>query len=180
MRGKIVVLTMLLAAAALFVFSLWYTNTHTPLDEQFNMRRKALAVDAPGGLILQELVEDYHRVSFDPGTLDTPGTLRHGTAVYRDAQDNPLKLEVQAMSGQSPALQDLFAGFGDRAGGKDAGATAIKLHPESSIPYGYGVYSATTYVYYEFTWINGDWIIRVSTREASGESLLRFANSYPF
>jgi hypothetical protein len=180
MRGKIVVLTMLLAAAALFVFSLWYTNTHTSLDEQFNMRRKALAADAPGGLILQELVEDYRRVSFDPGTLDTPGALRQGTALYHDVHDNPIKLEVQGVSGQPPLLQDLFTGFGDRAGGKAAGATAIKLHPESSIPYGYGVYSATTYVYYEFTWINGNWIMRVSTREAGGESLLRFANSYPF
>jgi hypothetical protein len=180
MRGKIVVVTLLLAAAALFVFSLWYTNSHTPLDEQFNMRRKALAADAPGGLILQELVEDYHRIAFDPGTLDTPGAIRHGTAVYRDANDKPIKLEVQAVPDKSPALQDLFANFADRAGGKDAGATVIKLHPESPIPYGYGVYSATTYVYYEFTWINGDWIIRVSTREAGGESLLRFANSYPF
>jgi hypothetical protein len=180
MRGKIVVVIMLLAATGLFAFSLWYTNTHTPLDEQFNMQRKALAADAPGGLILQELVEDYHRISFDPGTLDTPGVLRHGTATYRDARDKPIKLEVQAVPGQSPSLQDLFTGFGSRAGGNDAGATVIKLHPESPIPYGYGVYSAATYVYYEFTWLNGNWIIRVSTREAGGESLLRFANSYPF
>ncbi len=180
MRGKVVVVIMLLAAAVLFVFSLWYTNTHTPLDQQFNLRRKALADDAPGGLILQELVEDYHRISFDPGTLDTPGALRHGTAVYQDVDGKPIKLEVQAVPGQSPTLQDLFASFGNRAGGDDAGATVIALHPESPFPYGYGVYSGATYVYYEFTWINGHWIIRVSTREASGESLLRFANSYPF
>lgn len=178
MRGKLVVISMVLSTVLLFAYSLWFVNNHTPLDERFNMRRQPLADDAPGGLLLRERAGDFKRQSLNTDTLDIPSAARHGTAIYLDFEGKPIQLEVQLLGSAKPTIADIFADFATRAGGKDS--TAIKLHPESRIAYGYGVYSAPNYTYHEFSWINGNWIIRVATREAGGESLLRFANGYPY
>ncbi|HRE47756.1 MAG TPA: hypothetical protein PLD47_08525 [Aggregatilineales bacterium] len=180
MRGKLVVIGLGLFAAVLLVYSLWFTNNHTPIDERFNMRRQGLDADTPGALILRERAGDYLRQSLRIDTLDTVGVGRHGAAVYHDFEGKAISLEVVLAGETPPTLRAAFEGFAERAGGASTANTVIRLHPDGRIPYGYGVYAAANYTYYEFTWLNGGWIIRVSTREAGSESLLRFANGYVY
>lgn len=180
MRGKLIVISMLAAAALLFVYSLWFVNNHSPVDERFNMRRESLADDTPGPLILRERAGDYNRKSLEVDSLDTPGTSRHGIATYLDFEGKVIQLEVQLMSAPLPSIETIFESFPARAGAVESRYITLKLHPEARIPYGFGTYAASTYTYYELGWLNGNWIIRVSTREAGQESLLRFANSYVY
>lgn len=178
MRGKIIVVFMLLGALALLLYSLWFVGSRSPVDERFNMRREALEPDAPGASLLREVVGDYVRTTLDVDTLDSDAPDRHGSALYR-VEGHEVRLDVQRAA---PGLhiEQLFVGFAARAGGDDAAGTLIRLHEEADTPYGYGVYSAPTYIYYEFTWRNGDWVLRASTRDAGSEGLLRFVNNYNF
>lgn len=179
MRGKYVVIAMLLGALALFLYSLWFVSTTSPVDQRFNVRREPLGDDTPGALILRQRAGDYLRQELLVDTLDSLSGSRHGSAEYL-VDGRLVRLEVQDYPEGPPSLDALFADFGARAGGNDAAGTAIRLYPEAQIPYGYGVYSAPTYIYYEFTWINGNWVLRASTREAGSEALLRFANGYVY
>jgi hypothetical protein len=180
MRGKLVVMLMFFSAVVLFIYSLWFVNTNSPIDQRFNLRRANLPDDAPGGLILRQRAGDFERTDFLVDSLDTPGAARHGSATYLDYEGKPIAFEAQLVKDGPPTLQGAFSDFAARAGGSDAAGTAITLHPEARFPYGYGVYSATGYLYYEISWINGNWILRASTREAGSESLLRFVNGYGY
>lgn len=179
MRGKIVVLIMILGALALLVYSLWFVGNQSQPDERFNMRREPLGSGAPGASLLREVVGDYTRTALDVDTLDSDSPDRHGSAHY-DVEGHDVMLEVQRVPSPGLTVEQSFAEFAARAGGDDAAGTVIRLHPDAEIPYGYGVYSAPTYIYYEFTWRNGDWVLRASTRDAGSEGLLRFVNNYNF
>jgi hypothetical protein len=178
-RGKIIVVVMLLGALALLAYSLWFVGSRSAVDERFNMRREALAPDAPGASLLRELVGDYPRTSLDVGTLDSDAPDRHGSADY-DVEGHTVTLDVQRIAVPGPGIEQLLADFAARADGDDAAGTVIRLHADAETPFGYGVYSAPTYIYYEFTWRNGDWVLRASTRDAGSEGLLRFVNNYNF
>lgn len=180
MRGKLVVIAMILAAFALLAYSLWYMNTNSPIDERFNLRREPLADDAPGALLLRQQAGDFIRADFDADSLDAKGETRHGTATYLDHLGKPIQFEARLVKGTQPTIRTAFADFSIRAGGSDAAGTVIKLHPEARFPYGYAVYSAPTYIHYEIAWINGGWLLRAWTREAGSESLLRFVNGYGY
>jgi hypothetical protein len=179
MRGKYIVILMLLGAAALLAYSLWFVNSRSPVDERFNMRREPLEADAPGAALLRELVGDYVRTSLDVGTLDSDAPIRRGSAHY-DVEGHDVMLEVQSAPEIGPGAEQLFVDFAERAGGDDAAGTVIRLHDDALMPYGYGVYSGPTSIYYEFAWRNGDWVLRASTRDAGSEGLLRFVNNYNF
>ncbi len=184
MRGKIVVIVMILGGALMLAYSLWYVGSHSPIDQRFNMKRKSLPDNAPGPAILPMQAGDYSRSALEIDTLDTldtPGVVRHGKATYL-VEEKPVQLEVKAIRGNKPTLNDLFTDFATRAGAPSMndGGIAVTTHPEASLPYGFGAYLGPAYTYYEFTWINGNWIFRVSTREAGSESLLRFVNGYVF
>lgn len=179
MRGKVIVVIMLLGALALLVYSLWFVGSRSLVDERFNMRREALEPDAPGASLLRELVGDYRRTDLDVGTLDSDTPNRRGSATY-SVEGHAVRLDVQRVAAPGLDIELLFADFAARAGGDDAAGTVIRLHPDAPISYGYGVYSAPTYIYYEFSWRNGDWALRASTRDADSEGLLRFVNNYNF
>lgn len=178
-RGKIVVIVMLGGAALLLFYSLWYVNHQTTVDERFNMRRQALPDNISGPLMLPDSLGEFQRVALDVDTLDTPGAQRHGVATYKDVDGKVLRLDVQQTTEPRPTLEALFSDFATRAGGDLANST-IRLHADGPTRYGYGAYSGPTYTYYELTWINANWIIRVSTQEAGSESLLRFVNGIPY
>lgn len=177
MRGKIVVISMFVMAALLFGYSLWFVNNHSPIDERFNMRRKPLEPDTPGALILKERAGDFLRSGLSVDTLDALEGRRHGIATY-DVEGKTVTLEAERFE-SPPTLDMAFAAFLTRAGGEDRFST-LNLHPEAQLPYGYAVFAGLEYTYYEFSWINGNWILRVSTRDAGAEALLRFANGYTF
>lgn len=179
MRGKIVVILMIVGALALLAYSLWFVGSRSQVDERFNMRREPLTPGAPGASMLREVVGDYRRTALDVATLDSDAPDRHGSAHY-DVEGHDVTLDVQRVPSPGPTIEQLFADFAARAGGDDAAGTVIRLHPDAETPYGYGVYSAPTYIYYEFTWRNGDWVLRASTRDAGSEGLLRFVNNYNF
>jgi hypothetical protein len=181
------VVLMLGAGALMLAYSLWFSNNFTPLDERFNMRRKVPSATIAGALLLRHELSDLTRISLAVDTLDNQTGSRHGTAAYRDADGKQIDIEVLRPASNDPReldIEQIFAGFGQRAGSlgntSASSATIIRLHPESKIPYGYGVYSDPAYTYYEFTWVNNGWVFRASTREAGSESLLRFVNGYPY
>jgi hypothetical protein len=181
MRGKIIVLAMLTSAAALLIYSLWFVGNHSPADQRFNMRRMALAADAPGAMALPPSVGEFTRTELAPGTLDSATAGRSGSAEYIDYTNAPVRLEVTHI-GSGAAGQALFADFAARAGAAEGEGRNISLrqYDESRPPYGLGIYSATTYTYYEFAWRSGEWLLRASTRTAGVEALLRFVNSYRY
>jgi hypothetical protein len=177
MRGKLVVMSLFVMAALLFGYSLWFVNNHSPVDKRFNMRRKPLADDTAGALILKERAGDFLRSGLTVDTLDATEGRRHGIATY-DVEGKTVTLEVERFE-TTPTLEMAFADFLSRAGG-EARFSTLTLHPEAQLPYGYAVFAGLEYTYYEFSWINGNWILRVSTRDAGAEALLRFANGYTF
>jgi len=182
MRGKIVVVVILLAGAVMFAYSLWFISSHTPVDERFNMQRTALPDGAPGPALLPERAGDYDRLTLAIDTLDAKQPPRHGNATY-SVEGQSVLLEVQLLPDGAPSMDAAFADFSKRAGipSNDNGAgVTISRHETGKIHYGFGVYSGPRYIYYEFTWINGNWLMRASTRSAGSEALLRFVNGYVF
>lgn len=178
MRGKLMVVALLLLAAGTFVASLWFMDINTPVDERFNMRRRPLESDTPGYMILRERAGDYLRTKLEVDTLDREQGSRHGVAEYL-VEGKTVRLEVFFVAEGKPTLDQALDGFVERAEGDSRFAT-IKKYPEARTPYAFGVYSGNTYTYYEFSWINGAWILRASTRDAGQDSLLKFVNGYVY
>ncbi len=176
--GSIFVILMFVGAALLFAYSLWFISAHSPVEERFNQRRRPLAADTAGYLILRERAGDYLRTALDVDTLDALEGRRHGVADY-EVEGKPVRLEVEYIPDGTPTLDQVFSGFLERANGTDTGST-LKRFPEARTPYYFAVYSGFTYTYYEFGWINGNWILRASSREAGQETLLKFANGYVY
>jgi hypothetical protein len=176
--GSIFVILMFVGAALLFAYSLWFISAHSPVEERFNQRRRPLTADTAGYLILRERAGDYLRTALDVDTLDALEGRRHGVADY-EVEGKPVRLEVEYIPDGIPTLDQVFSGFLERANGTDTGST-LKRFPEARTPYYFAVYSGFTYTYYEFGWINGNWILRVSSREAGQETLLKFANGYVY
>ncbi|PJF31783.1 MAG: hypothetical protein CUN51_02245 [Candidatus Thermofonsia Clade 1 bacterium] len=176
--GSLFVIFMFIGAALLFAYSLWFVNTHSPVEERFNQRRRPLAADAAGPIILRERAGDYMRIALNVDTLDATEGRRHGIADY-DVDGKTVRLEVEYIPDATPTLDMVFAGFFERSGGTDT-ASVLKRFPEARTPYYFAVFSGFTYTYYEFGWINGNWILRASTRDAGQEALLRFVNGYVY
>ncbi|PJF35383.1 MAG: hypothetical protein CUN49_10830 [Candidatus Thermofonsia Clade 1 bacterium] len=176
--GSFFVILMFIGAALLFIYSLWFVNTHSPVEERFNQRRRPLEADTPGYLILRERAGDYLRTALNVDTLDAAEGRRHGVAEY-NVEGKTVRLEVEYIPDQTPTLDMVFAGFLERADGTDTGSV-LKRFPEARTPYYFAVFSGFTYTYYEFGWINGNWILRASSREAGQEALLRFVNGYVY
>ncbi len=176
--GSLFVIVMFIGAALLFAYSLWFINTHSPVEERFNQRRRPLAADTAGYYILRERAGDYLRTALTVDTLDATAGRRHGIAEY-DVEGKTVRLEVEFIPDATPTLDTVFSGFFERSGGTDT-ATVLKRFPEARTPYYFAVFSGFTYTYYEFGWINGNWILRASTQDAGQEALLKFANGYVY
>lgn len=176
--GSFFVILMFIGAALLFVYSLWFVNTHSPVEERFNQRRRPLEADTAGYLILRERAGDYLRTALNVDTLDATEGRRHGVAEY-EVEGKTVRLEVEYIPDSTPTLDMVFEGFLERANGTDT-ASVLKRFPEARTPYYFAVFSGFTYTYYEFGWINGNWILRASSREAGQESLLKFVNGYVY
>jgi hypothetical protein len=182
MRGKIVVLGMLGSAALLLVYSLWFfSSTPTP-SERFNMRRRPLEADVAGPAILRERGGDLLRTSIEIDTMDNIGGVRHGLATYKSFEGKPITFEVLYQPSVKPSIVEFFTveAFAKRAGSTDERNITMRIHAEAQTPYAYGVYAAATYTYYEFAWVNGDWLLRASTRDAGIDALLLFVNGYVY
>ncbi|MBO9308602.1 MAG: hypothetical protein J7551_02330 [Chloroflexi bacterium] len=176
--GSFFVILMLIGAALLFIYSLWFVNTHSPVEERFNQRRRPLKADTPGYLILRERAGDYLRTALNLGTLDATEGRRRGAAEY-EVEGKAVRLEVEYIPDATPTLEMVFEGFLERANGTET-ASVLKRFPEARTPYYFAIFSGFTYTYYEFGWINGNWILRASSREAGQEALLKFVNGYVY
>ncbi|MCS6872447.1 MAG: hypothetical protein RML95_09385 [Anaerolineae bacterium] len=176
--GSLFIIFMFIGAALLFAYSLWFVNTHSPVEARFNQRRRPLAADTAGYYILRERAGDYLRTSLNVDTLDATEGRRHGIAEY-DVDGKTVRLEVEYIPDATPTLDMVFDGFFERSNGTDT-ASVLKRFPQARTPYYFAVFSGFTYTYYEFGWINGNWILRASTRDAGQEALLRFVNGYVY
>jgi hypothetical protein len=176
MRGKIIVLLVLLSGVATGLAGLRYAFNPSPVQQRFDQRREPLAGDAPGPQVLVEQTNDFRRTAFAPLAADSDGVQR-ASATYVELGVRQVELRIEQVApGQGLAtLQTLQRRFE-----RDANVSRLALFAGARTPYLYTVYAQNGRAVYEFAWINGDWLFRAFTDQADDETLLRFVNAYPF
>ena len=183
MRGKIAVLGMVAITVAVLIFSYWFLFVKSPVDQRFKLNRTDIPKVLNLPILLPETVGDFKRLSFSPVEKQPDGTMS-GSATYADTDGK--KIVVTVKTGQIlKTPTDTLQAFYQPILAKYPGAVP-SLHETAEFPYAF--FTATVdvsggnsgYVYSDFTWINGDWIIQSSTQETDAESLLQFVNTYLF
>lgn len=171
MRGKLVIVGMVLLGVLFYAYSVWFLSNPSTVDQRFDMRREKLPADVPGAVLLRQKFGDHTRLSFVPVEPDAQGVLR-GNAQYTELDDpNVLTLEVQQITAAEipTALQALDTQL--QADGRtvllDKGVTKYLFHKP--------VTGRAT-----FNWLNGQWLFRAYSSNDDDEALLRFVNNYPF
>lgn len=181
MRGKIAVLGMVLLTIAILIFGYWFLFVKSPVYQRFKLNRTAISRAFNPDALLPEAVGDFKRLSFDPVQDQADGSVS-GSAIYADTDGKKIVLYITSdKAGNTPStiLQILYQPI-------------VAQHPgntpifQADAPFPYAFFTATVessdgkpgYVYSDFTWLNGDWVLKASTQETDTESLLQFVNIY--
>lgn len=175
MRGKFVVLLVLLSGVVFGLAGIRYAFDPSPVYDRFDQRRDALPVDATGPRLLVEKSGDFNRIAFEPLAPDADG-IQRGHANYQEIGDREVELSVQQIDPQR-GLDELSAV--QKSFENNINVSRLVSHTDSQTPYLYAVYADEGRATYEFVWINNGWLLRAYTNQADAETLLRFANSYP-
>jgi hypothetical protein len=175
MRGKLVVLLVLLSGVVVGLAGLRYTFDPSPVYDRFDQRRDPLPADATGPRLLVEKAGDFDRVEFEPVAPDAQG-IQHGRATYKELGENEVQLVVQQIDYQR-GLDELSAV--QKTFENDTNVSRLVPHADAQTPYLYAVYAADGRATYEFVWVNNGWLLRAYTNQSDAETLLRFANTYP-
>lgn len=183
MRGKIAVLVLVILTIAILIFGYWFLFVQSPIDQRFKLNPTPIPKNINADYLLPAAVGDFIRQSTSPVQAQPDGSLA-GMATYADTDGKHITVEVR--TGQlhkTPAetLQALYQPILSQY----PGATPV-IHADAPFPYGFLTVSfpasngtpASTYS--DFSWINGEWVIQVSTRETDAESLLQFVNIYVY
>jgi hypothetical protein len=176
MRGKLVIGVIFLFATLYGLYSVWYVSTLSPIDQRFNMNKKAIPVDVPEPALLPSNIGDFRRLSFEAVAPDAQNQ-RSGRAVYGVPSGGEIHLTVSTVADPADLAKNWIAAANPLAT-CDLQARSIVPHPEAKYPYAYGTCSTQNNTYSEFVWLNNQWLIRV-TAPNSGD-LLQFANNYAF
>ena len=175
MRGKYVVLLVLLSGVVFGVAGMRYAFDPSPVYERFDQRRDALPDDATGPRLLVEQINDFQRTDFEPLAPDAGGVQR-AHAVYKELGERPVELSVRQVDPQR-GLDELKAIQKDYE--KNPNVSRLVFYPDAQTAYLYVVYAAEGRAVYEFAWINHGWLLRAYTNQSDADTLLRFVNSYP-
>lgn len=161
MRGKIVVGLIGLLALVGLIANLWFVTNRSPADQRFNLKRQYITKDTVLPLLLPERIGDFERKSLAPIEANASGD-QEGSATYIDSNGKQLMLSVLKPGRGVPSLESLTNG-------------QYRLHTDAAFPFGYSETYGPAFV-----WINGDWVIGVSTSQVSSDELLQLVNAYPF
>jgi hypothetical protein len=178
----------LLVLSVLFGYGL-STLTHTPnnaddlssASNQFSLDRQTLSTDTSLDELFPDQVAIYRRQTLTPLVLDSRDQLVGG-ATYASPDGELISLSVWQFTGWGVdrVWQSNFLTLtcGDLAG-------RVDLQRDVAFPYRYGNCSDRGFVYYEFQWINTDWVINASVGgfssvEVDLQTLVDFVNSYPY
>jgi hypothetical protein len=175
MRGKLVVLIVLMIGVAVGVAGLRYAYDPSPVWERFDQRRNPLTADTQGPALLVEQTNDFRRVAFTPLEADALGVKR-ADATYSELGIRPVRLTIEQIDA-TDEMTELRAIH--RAFERDDNVSRLALYEQALTPYLYAVYARQGRAVYEFVWVNDGWLFRAFTDESDAETLLRFVNSYP-
>jgi hypothetical protein len=170
MRGKWLVVGLLLATVVFAIYGLWYFGTSSAPDDRFNLNRQPIPADANQALFFPNPPSGFTRASLQPMAADNTGRAS-GSAVY-NSNDHPVELLVRSIQGLDPQR---VLNSSDQLDACTHTASNITVHPDAKTPYRYSTCPGNQF---EFTWINGNWLLRASSEDV--EALLRFVNAYPF
>jgi hypothetical protein len=162
MRGKFVVVGLVVLTVVMLAVGWWFLNVLSPVDQRFNFRRRAIPENAEISLLLPEKIEDFKRQSLTPLETTTSGSTGSG-AVYLDSAGKIMVLTVRRNPDwpTSKALPE---------------NGTFKTHFDAQVPYAYGRVEGQA----TFIWGRGGWMLSASAQEADAETLLQFVNLYPY
>jgi hypothetical protein len=158
MRGKLIVIALVVVTVLMFAIGWWFLNVLSPVDQRFNFRRRAIPDNAEFSLLLPEKVEDFKRQSFTPMETTASGDSGAG-AVYLDSGGKIIVLTAWHKMNIALVVGESFA-----------------THFDAQIPYAYGRVDGQA----TFIWINNGWMLSASAQESDAETLLQFVNLYPY
>lgn len=161
--GKWIVALMGVAAALTLAVNVWFSNTQSPIDQRFNLRRQAIPKDVNVKLLLPEAIGDFKRQSITPVAVDASnkGDMV-GSAAYADTDGKQIVVMVRKPAAGQP---DLAAVVDD----------SYRAHTDGALAYAYSEASTPTFI-----WLNSGWVIRISTTQGTSADLLQLVNLYPF
>ena len=170
MRGKLLVVGLLLATAVFAVYGVWYFGTSSAPDTRFNLNRQPIPASANGELFFPNPPSGFTRTNLQPMAPDGAGRAS-GSAVY-NSNGHPVELLLRSVQGLDPQR---VLNSADQLATCTHAASAITMHLDAKTPYRYSVCPGNQF---EFTWINGNWLLRASSDDV--EALLHFVNAYPY
>jgi hypothetical protein len=162
MRGKLIVIAMVVVTVFMFAIGWWFLNVLSPVDQRFNFRRRAIPENAEISMFLPEKIEDFKRQSLTPLETTARGSSGSG-AVYLDSSGKIMVLTVWRNL-DWPSANVLPEGG------------SFKTHFDAQVPFAYGRVDGQA----TFIWGKDGWMLSASAPEADAETLLQFVNLYPY
>jgi len=180
MRGKIIVIVLLVGAAIFTAFAFWFFNNQSSPDNRFNLNRQPIPANARDSVLFGPIGEDYQAQISQHITPDT-GDQAMGSATYDNGTD---KVELFARALTASETKDFQNGSSQfQTSECNPSTSSVVFHSGPPTPFRYTKCHSnnsnnSNSTIYEFEWLNGNWYLRAS--ESDVEALLHFVNLYPY